>query len=218
MTSNAHTSPRSLVVYPHLHRNSQCGSCPTVIPGDICFNCGRVSTLLITSRPPHEPTDHCPLANQSEGPAQKKPRLQSRPFVSQYDQVQALVLAHETARTVYPVQRAFDRQFSEVDEFLEARAKLADVHTLAVDDGASISDRSTSRTSCSCCCPSDTDTLWSGTSTASNVFDELGTRVVERWLEEKEQRHSSSDARLTRRGVDCRVNLGGTVCEWVIFL
>ena len=219
MTPN--TSPRSLVVYPHLHRNSQCGSCPTVIPGDVCFNCGRVSALLVTPRPPHESTDSCTSAKPSPATTQKKPLHQSKPFISQYDQVQALVLAQETATAVYSTQRAFDSQLSEVDELLDAKAKLVNIHTMAADDTTNTavnSERSTSPTSCPCCHRK--NTLWSGTSTASDIFNEDGrlhTHIVERWLERKE-RPSGSDAKLTRRGVDCRLNLGGKVCEWVVFL
>ena len=218
MTPSPRTSPRSLIVYPHLHRNSQCGSCPTVTPGDVCFNCGRCSTLVVTPRPPSQPTDHCTSANQCPSPAPKKPQFQGRPFVSQYDQVQALVLAQETATAVYSAQRAFDYQLSEVDDLLDAKAKLMNIHTLAADDRAPVTDRSTSRTACSCCHPK--STLRSGTSTASDIFDEDGriqTHVVERWLEGKKS-DSSSDAKVTRRGVDCRLNVGGKVCEWVIFL
>ena len=120
---------------------------------------------------------------------------------------------------VYSAHRAFDCQLSEVDDLLDAEAKLVGVHTSATaDDRALVTDRSTSRTVCSCCHPS--KTLWSGTSTASDIFDEVSrpqTYVVNRWLEGQE-RHSSSEARVTRRGVDCRLNLGDKVCEWVVFL
>ena len=115
-------------------------------------------------------------------------------------------------------QRAFDCQLSEVDELLDAKAKLVDIQTLAADDQTLVTDRSTSPTLCSCCHPS--KTLWSGTSTASDIFNEVGrphTHVVDRWFEGMEH-HNSSDAKLTQRGVDCRLNLGGTVCEWVVFL
>ena len=115
-------------------------------------------------------------------------------------------------------QRAFDCQLSDLEDLLDAKAKLGDIHTLAADDTTVISDRSTSRTLCSCCHRS--NTLWSGTSTASDIFDEVGrphSRVVDRWFDGMEC-HSSSEAKVTRRGVDCRLNLGDKVCEWVIFL
>ena len=119
---------------------------------------------------------------------------------------------------MYSAQRAFDCQLSEVDDLLDAKAKLMDIHTLAADDRTVVDDRSTSRTICSCCHPK--STRWSGTSTASDIFNEDGrihSHIVERWLEGKKS-NNSSDAKVTRRGVDCRVNVGGKVCEWVIFL
>ena len=220
MTLSPRSSPRPLAIYPHLHRSSQCGSCPTVTPGDICFNCGRVCALLVTPRPPLEPIDHCTPASQGPAPAHKKPLLQNKPFVSQFDRVQALVLAQETATATCAVQRAFDGQLSEVEDLLDANAKLGDIQSLAADDVTLVTDRSTRRTSCSRSCCRRKNTFWSGTSTGSDIFDEDGqiyNHVVERWLERKE-RPRGSDAKLTRRGVDCRLNLGGRVCEWVIFL
>ena len=147
------------------------------------------------------------------GPAPAQ-QFQSKPFVSQYDQVQAFVLAQDTATE----QRAFYRQFSEVEGLLDANEKLMDTFTMAADDETLFSDGSESSTACSCCGPR--DRRWSGTSAGSDIFDEDGsvqTRVVESWLEGKKN-NSRSDAKVTRRGVDCRIDMGDRVCEWVIWL
>ena len=258
MTPNGRISPPTLVIYPHLHRNSQCGSCCTVMPGDICFNCGRISTLLVTPRPP----PHTSLFTSATH-AQKKPALKSTPFVAQYDRLQALLLAYETAPRTCLEQRAFDHQLSEVEDLLDAEKKLAYVHTLAADDSAFIghedffecgrdlvrrsrplsdsstrstvrlsdsSTRSTSR-------PSGTlsSTLRSGTSEESDILGEDGrpyAYVVKGWLEDVQPSGRSdvrrwledvkpsgrTEARLTSRGVDCHLDLGGKIFEWVIFL
>ena len=172
----------------------------------------------MTPRPLSQSTDHCTSASQDLSRPPKKPQFQSKPFISQYDRVQAFVLAQETATAAVSAQRAFDRQLSEVEDLLDAKAKLRDIHTLAADDRAIFADRSASSRVCSCCHPK--STVWSGTSTTSDIFNEDGRihpDIVERWLEGKKS-HSGSDAKLTRRGVDCRLNVDGKVYEWVIFL
>lgn len=129
-----------------------------------------------------------------------------------------MVLAQESATAMSSVPRAFDGQLSEVDDLLDARAKLGSLRTLAADDRSDVTDRSSRRSFCSCCHRS--NTRWSGTSTVSDIFGEDGrirTPVLESWLGEKKS-HSGSHAKVTSRGVDCRLNLGGKVCEWVVFL
>ena len=237
MTIKTRSSPRPLTVYPHLHRNSQCGSCSTVMPGDICFNCGRLSTLLVTPRPPRKSMKPCTSSTQGPAPAQSKPLLQNKPFLSQHDRVQASLLAQESAARASLKPRAFDDQFSEVDDLLDAQNKLAYVQALAADDVALIHDRYPSssngrfsRSSNPFAYSSTTqavgssgylsNTLRSGSSTVFNILDEDGrphAHVVERWLKNVKP-PARSDARLTGRGVDCRLNLHGKVCEWVIFL
>ena len=118
-------------------------------------------------------------------------------------------------------QRAFDSQLSEVEDLLDAKAKLRDIHTLAADDRAVFDNRSASRTGCSCCHRK--NSVWSATSTASDIFGDDGRirpDVLERWLEPSEGKksYSRSDAKVTRRGVDCWLNMGDTICEWVVWL
>lgn len=156
---------------------------------------------------------------------------------SQYDSVQALPLEQECAARAYLEPRAFDEQFSEVDDLLDARNKLAHVQTLAADDMALIhstypnsSNGRFSRSSKPFACSSATQavdslrslpsTPRSGSSAAFNVLGEDGrphAHVVERWLKNVKP-PAGSEARLTGRGVDCRLNFHGKVYEWVIFL
>lgn len=237
MTVKTRTSPQPLTVYPHLHRNSQCGSCSTVMPGDICFNCGRLSTLLVTPRPPRNSMKSCTSSTEGPAPAQSKTLIQSKPFFSQYDRVQALLLGQESAARACLKSRAFDNQFSEVDDLLDARNKLAHIQTLAADDmtlaHGKFSDSSNGRfghsskpfassstTQAVGSSGSPSKTLRSGSSAVFNVFGEDGrpySHVVERWLKDVKP-PARSEARLTGRGVDCRLNLPDKVCEWVIFL
>lgn len=176
-------------------------------------------------------------STQGPAPGQSKPVLQSKPFVSQHDRVQASLSEQESAARAGLKPRAFDDQFSEVDDLLDARNKLAHVQALAADDVALIHDRYPSssngrfsRSSKPFACSSTTqaagssgylsNTLRSGSSTVFNVLDVDGrphAHVVERWLKNVKP-PAGSEARLTGRGVDCRLNLHGKVCEWVIFL
>ena len=234
MTPNASNSPRSLVVYPHLHRNSQCDSCSTVLPGDICFNCGRLCTLLVTPRPPRNSTDHRTSATQGPGRVQKKSLSQSRPFVPQYDRNQEVLSVLERFTGIGVKYRAFDYQLSEVDDLLDAKNKLAHIHTLTAGNPAIIDQRHPGRSNTRSFKPFSTSstiytlnssypqssTLRSGTSTVSDLLGEDGkphSHIMASWLEDV-KRSSRSEARLTRRGVDCRLNMGNKVCEWVIFL
>lgn len=158
-------------------------------------------------------------------------------MVSQYDRFQPLPLEQGCAARAYLKPRAFDDQLSEVDDLLDARNKLAHVQTLAADDMALIhgtcsgsSDGRFSRSSKPFACSSTTqavdslrslpNTPRSGSSAAFNVLGEDGrphAHVVERWLKNVKP-PAGSEARLTRRGVDCRLNFHGKVYEWVIFL
>ena len=237
MTPNARVSPKPLTVYPLLHRNSQCGSCRTVIPGDICFNCGRLSTLLVTPWPPRKTMDYCAPAAQVPTPPQSKRLFHNKPFDSQLDRIQALLSAHKRAAQACPEQRAFDRQLDELDNLLDARHKLANVHTLAANDSPLTNDRyavpSRERLTCSSnpfsssstahvlsSYGSASKTLRSGSIAEADLLAEGGrphAHVVARWLEDMKP-SGRSEAKPTRRGVDCRLNIGGKIREWVIFL
>ena len=237
MTPNLRSSPEPLVVYPYIHRNSQCNSCSSVIPGDICFNCGRLSTLLVTPPPPRNSNDRSAPAIKNPAPTYEKPVLQNQPFDAQYSQIQELLKAKHTTKQRYPEQRSFDSQLSEIENLEDARKKLAQVHTLAANDSAIISNRDSnsyrgrysssrgpysvsSRTQSTC-----SSSFWSepprSESVASpDIFSEDGRpkmHIVARWLEDVEPSKNSA-AKLTMRGVDCRLNLAGRSCEWVVFL
>lgn len=136
MTPNARSSPRPLIVCPHLHGDSQCCSCSTVMPGDICFNCGRLGTLLVTPRPPRNLIENRTQATAGPVLAQERPVLRSRAFDSQYDRVETLVATRETPAKPCDQHHAFDSQFSEIEALLDARKKLARIHTLAASDTA----------------------------------------------------------------------------------
>ena len=237
MTPKFCVSPKPLTIYPHLHRNSQCRSCCTVMPGDICFNCGRLSTLLVTPRPPLKPTGYYAPAPHRPPPAQSKRLFQSKPFDSQHHRTQALLSAHNRAAQACAQQRAFDRQLSEVDDLLDARHKLANVHTLAANDSPLTNDRyvvpshehftgssnpfpNSSTAHAIYSSGSASKTLRSGSIAESDLLAEGGrphAHVVARWLKDMKP-SERSESRLTRRGVDCRLNINGKVCEWVIFL
>ena len=235
MTMKARISPRPLTVYPYLHRNSQCGSCSTVMPGDICFNCGRLSTLLVTPRPPRMSTNACKQAIQGPVPAPNQGLLEGRPSISQNDQIQTLPLEQERATRACAEQHAFDCQFSEVDDLLDAGRQLEYVHTLAADDRALVrySGSPHGRFTCSSNAfsnfsttqaagpsGSSSNTLRSSSSAVSDILAENGrphAHVVARWLEDVKP-IAGSEARLTGRGVDCRINLHGKIYEWVVFL
>ena len=237
MTPKFRVSPKPITVFPYLHRKSQCGSCCTVMPGDICFNCGRLSTLLVTPRPPLKLTGYYAPASQRSPPAQSKRLSKSKPFDSQHDRIQALLSAHNRAAQACPTQRAFDRQLSEVDDLLDARHKLANVYTLAANDSPLTNDRyavrSHDRFTCSSkpfsnsstadavySAGSASKTLRSGSIAESDFLAEGGrphAHVAARWLEDMKP-SGRSEVRLTRRGVDCRLNISGKFCEWVIFL
>lgn len=232
MPPNARHSLQPLTIYPHLHRDSQCYSCSTVMPGDICFNCGRLSTLLVTPRPPWKLVGRC--ASAPEGPAstKTKPVLQNKPFESQ-----DLTITKERPAQPFPNQRPFDSQLMEVEDLLDARKKMARIHTLAANKLAQLKDKimdssyerftSSSRPSSvsstahsAYSLDSFSKTLRSGSIAGSDILSENGrphAQVVARWLEARKP-SGRSDAKSTARGVDCRLNMQGRVCEWVIFL
>ena len=156
--------------------------------------------------------------HQDPALAPREPWFRGESFVSQYDDVEDWYLEKETANEIYSVQRAFDSQLCEVEDLLDANAKLMGAYTLAADDETLCSDGEASSEVCSCCEPR--DRRWSGTSAGSDIFDEDGiirSRVVERWMG-GEKGSSRSEAKFTRRGVDCRLDMGDRVCEWVIWL
>ena len=237
MTPNIRPSPKRLIVYPHLHRSSQCHSCSTVTPGDICFNCGRLSTLLVTPRPPRKSMGHCVQPNKSSPPSYDRPALQSMPFGSQYDRTRDLLAAKDRPTMLCPKQRVFDSQLNEIENLLDARKKLIHVHTLAADDKVLLDDKDSNSAYRHSACssrpftssstahsPHSSDsspkTLPSRSVAISDILSEDGTphaHVVAQWLEAAKPSGRSS-AKLTRRGVDCRLNLAGSIHEWVIFL
>lgn len=204
------------------------------MPGDICFNCGRVSTLLVTPRPPRKSLEKRTKATADLVLSQERPVLGSKAFDSQYDQIEALLTATAKLAQQRPQYRAFDSQLTEIDDLLSARRNLAHVHALAANDMALLSDRGSNpfngcfsgRLSDSSTAHSSgssgslSKTLRSDSDAVSEDLSEGGRpyeHVVSRWLE-TEKLSGRSEAKLTRRGVDCRLNLAGRSCEWVIFL
>lgn len=237
MTLNVRPSPKPLLVYPHLHRNSQCHSCSTVTPGDICFNCGRLSTLLVTPRPARKSMGHCAPAVNGPPPSYDSPALQNMPFASQYDRARDSLAAKESPTRPCPKQRVFDSQLNEIESLLDARKKLVHVHTLAADDTVLLDDRHSDSLSGRFACSSrpftssstvhspyfsgsSAKTLRSRSVAVSDILSEDGrphAHIVAQWLENAKPSGRSS-AKLTRRGVDCRLNLADSIHEWVIFL
>ncbi|CAD6585858.1 MAG: hypothetical protein ASARMPREDX12_002141 [Alectoria sarmentosa] len=239
MTPNARPSPRPLTLYPHLHRDSQCRSCSTVMPGDICFNCGRLSTLLVTPRPPRKSIENHTQATRGPVLAQQRPVLRSRAFDSQYNRVETPITMKEPPVKPCDQHRAFDSQFSEIEALLDARKKLARIHTLAANDTAILildytdpnpsytpftyspsrfSNSSKARSTCFS--GSGSKTLRSDSVALSDILSEDGrphARIAARWLLDAKPSGRAS-AVLTRRGVDCRLSVGGRICEWVVFL
>ena len=237
MTPTVGSSPEPLLIYPYLHRKSQCCSCSTVMPGDICFNCGRLSTLLVTPRPPRNSFGHTAPATNGTVPPQYRPVSQSQPFSRQYRCIQELLTAQNRPTKPYPMRPAFDSQLNEIDGLLDASIKLAQNCFLAARDATVLDDGdskvSSGRSPSSSKFVSDASTAYStGSSTSSSqtprsdsvavseTLSESGApyaHVVEQWLEGSKSPKNSS-TKLTRRGVDCRLNLAGRSCEWVIFL
>lgn len=237
MTPNVRFSPEPLLVYPYLHRNSQCCSCSTVMPGDICFNCGRLSTLLVTPRPPRNSIENCMSANTDPALSQDRQVLRSKPFGPQYDLIETLLMAKENLAQQCSQRRVFDSQLTEIDGLLDARGTLADIHALTAKNTAPFEERApsssygrvprSSRTVSNsfkahsiCASSSCSQTLRSDSVAVSDGLyeDDMPYRKnLARWLEDMTPSGKSS-ARLTRRGVDCRLNSAGKSCEWVIFL
>ena len=227
----------TLTVYPHLQRESQCHSCSTVMPGDICFNCGRLSMLLVTPRPPRNLMNRCPSAPECPATAKKELVLQRTPFDPQSSRIEDSTTTKEGPMQSCPEPCAFDSQFSEIDTVLDATKKQADNRTRAFKKVALLREKianrssekcnSSSRASSSSTKARSTNSLASSLNgvrsdsiAESEILSEGGrpyAHVVARWLEER-QPSGRSQARLTSRGVDCRINMGGKVCEWVIFL
>ena len=136
---------------------------------------------------------------------------------------------------LHPEQWAFDLQLTEIDALLDAKKKMTNIRTLAAKKIALLKDRimnssleqlTSSSRPCSYSITShptsslDSKMSRSESIAVSDILSESGrphAHVVARWLEEKKPSRSS-DAKLTRRGVDCRVNLNGRVSEWVIYL
>ena len=235
MTPNTRHSLQPLTVYTHLHRDSQCCSCSTVMPGDICFNCGRLSTLLITPRPPCNLIGRSATAPEGLALAKKEPVIQNKPFDSQSPRSVGLATIKKGPKQPCPEQCAFDSQLNEIDALLDAKEKLTSIRTLAAKKLALLKDRiinssfeqlTSSSRPCSNSITShstsflDSKSSRSDSIAVSDILSESGrphAHVAERWLEEKKSSRRS-DAKLTRRGVDCRLNMHGRVSEWVIFL
>ncbi len=144
-------------------------------------------------------------------------------FDSQFNEVDDL--------HAYPKGCAFDSQFSEIDDLLDAKNKLAHVHTLAasdtviMDDGSTTSSRgrftcSSKRLSSSSTACASSKTGRSSSIAVSDIYDEDGrphAHVVARWMESMRP-SGRSVAKVTSRGVDCQLSVGGRFYEWVIFL
>lgn len=237
MTPKARNSPPPLIVYPHLHRNSQCHSCSTVMPGDICFNCGRLSALLVTPRPPRNPVEKCKQATAGSFSAQTMQFHQIKPFDFRWNKTDGSMAAKNTYTQPCLQRRAFDSQFTNIENLLDARKKLAHIHTLAANDAAPLHDTASSSSFGRFTCSSRTysnsskahstyfpssssKTLRSDSIAVSDGLSEDGRphrKDMARWLEGMKPSEKSS-AILTRRGVDCRLNLAGRSYEWVLFL
>lgn len=227
----------TLTIYHHLQRESQCRSCSTVMPGDICFNCGRLSTLLVTPRPPRNLMNRCASAPEGRAPAKKEPVLPNTSFDPQSCRIEEIPTAKETPMQLCPQQCAFNSQVSEADALMDAREKQANSRTQAVKKLALLKEKIANMSSKKCnsssraCSNSTTSQSTrslasyltggrSGSIAASEILSESGrpyAHVVARWLEDQKPSRRSQ-ATLTERGVDCRINMGGKVCEWVVFL
>ena len=191
--------------------------------------------LLVTPRLPRKLTENrVSSAVQCPAPAPKKPLLQSTLFVSQKDEIQNLLDAHGSERRAIAKQGAFERQFHEVDDLLGTRQKLARAHTLAASDMVLTDERSLLSSSGRCTPSSKLSTdppttravcssrssLLSDSVAVSDIQDRkdsLRAEVVAPCFQEKKDR-GRSEAELTRRGVDCRRQVGDRIYEWVIFL
>ena len=235
MTPSARLSLQPLTVYTYQHRDSQCCSCSTVMPGDICFNCGRLSTLLVTPRPARNLIGRCATAPECPTPAKKEPVIQNKQLDSQSRRVVDLATIKREPMQPYPEQCAFDSQLTEIDALLDAQKKMTSIRTLAAKKLALLKDRimnssleqlASSSRPCSNSNTShstnsyDPKTSRSDSIEVSDILSEGGrphAHVVARWLEEKKPSWRS-DAKLTSRGVDCRLNMHDKVSEWVIFL
>lgn len=235
MTPTPRSPPKTLVVLPYLHRNSQCSSCLTVLPGDICFNCGRLSTLLVTPRPPRNSMASRPstrTSQSSSSPTQSRPKVHIKPFVSQIEQVehhlQATKKKNNTVEQCSAQRRAFDSQHSEIDNLQDAGRNLAPVHTLAANDTTLLDDRFSKGSfacfnRCQRAFPSSstaysTRLSGSGGGTLRSDDDRPYVHAVERWLDEVEEPCRRTEAKSSARGVDCSISMPGKVCEWVIWL
>ena len=141
-----------------------------------------------------------------------------------------MISAHERG---FQKQRAFDHQFAEIDDVLDRRDRSTYANTTASSDRQSSDDRSSnwsngrftgSSRPLSSFSNMRSESLSQSSRSSyvgvSDTFNEDGrirSDAVARWMEAKKQ-PVRSEAKVTRRGVDCRINLGGKVCEWVVFL
>ncbi|CAF9935410.1 MAG: hypothetical protein ALECFALPRED_006379 [Alectoria fallacina] len=208
------------------------------MPGDICFNCGRLSTLLVTPRPPRNSIENPPQATAGPAVSQERPVVRSNAFDSQYDRLETRLAAKESAAKSGDQHHAFGSQLSEIEALLDARKKLARIHTLAAANDTAMLDHTAARSSytrftyspsrfsnssearSTRFSGSGSKTLRSDSVALSDTLSEDGrphAHIAARWLEDARPSGRSS-AQLTRRGVDCRLNLAGRNCEWVIFL
>ena len=207
------------------------------MPGDICFNCGRISTLLVTPRPPRNLIEKCTQTTAKPTLRQVTSSLGYKAFDSQFNQIETLLAATKKLARHGPQHGAFDSQLTAVDDLLDASEKLAHVQALAADDVMPFDDGDSSSfgaNSTSSSGPfsgsskayfggasrSSSRTLRSDSAATSDILSEDGrprADVVRRWLESARP-SGRSEAKLTRRGVDCRYNWAGRSYEWVIFL
>ena len=205
------------------------------MPGDICFNCGRLSTLLVTPRLPRKLTEQRGPAVLCSATALKKSLCPSTQCTFQKDERHTLLSARETKTRALAEGRAFDCQLIEVDNLLDERERMARGHTLAANNKASTDGRSSTLLSGRCThssrLPSSSSSVASAVSSprssllstavaVSDIYDCDGrprADVVARWRQEKTA-SGGCEAVLTRRGVDCRLRVGGRVVEWVVFL
>ena len=115
------TSPRK--AYPVLDLKSTCHSCLTVIPGDIYFNCGKISTILVTPGQVGQSSDNdtMSLLDTSDiltGAIGKRVKHKN-PRTWLKAKKRAFQLRQQQIADMIAQDGAFSRQFAEIDDLLK---------------------------------------------------------------------------------------------------
>ena len=198
---------------------------------------GPLSTLVAT--PPQN-------SKNDFGLPARAPALSIKPFESQFSQVESLLAAKPRSAQPYPTCWAFDAQFTEIENLLDAEKKRALDHNPGTRERAPADDdddsnswirqwsfssqprrssytvpsRSSRRSNSSTSSSPSRWYSWHYTDASSEDCSEDGRphqREMDRWVEHTMPEEFPA-ARMSSRGVECRLNVGGRVCEWVIFL